>query len=200
MFAFLSKIIGAEVGASILLPLTIIVCTALLEDVTIIVVALLAADEFISVPFALVSLYLGIMLGDLLFYAVGSLIRTHPRLARYVEHDFSAALRSWLDQRYQVTVFSGHFVPGLRSTTYIASGFFRYPLRTYLPAAFAGGFVLEIALFTTAYWFGNLTRFIGPARWIIAILFVILLVLIGRHNLRAYRAQKDRAEPPGGAL
>lgn len=194
MFAFFSKLIGAEAGTVFLFPLTIIICAAITEDITTIVVALLAADGVIEESVAFTALYAGIMLGDLMLYGIGRLIRTHPKLARYIEHDFTARLKHWLDGRYRLTIFSGHFVPGLRSTTYIASGFFGYPLRAYLPSAFAGGFALLSALFSLAFWFGNLTRFFGPARWVIAVLFVIGLILVGRHNLRAYQTEQN-AEP-----
>lgn len=194
MFTFLSTLIGGEVGGIVLLPLTIIVCAIFLEDLTIVIVGLLAADGFISVPVAVVSLYTGIVLGDASLYALGWLARTHPRLARYIEHDSIAPLRFWLQHRYAFTVFSGHFVPGLRFTTYVASGFFRRPLSTYIPMAVAGGLVLLSVLFSLSYWFGSLTsKWVGPARWAIAVLFLVAIVLIGRHALLAYRAKKDEA-------
>lgn len=191
MFTFLSTLIGGGVGGVILLPLTIIVCTILIEDLTIVIVGLLAADGFIPIPVALVTLYTGIAAGDTLLYVLGRLARTHPRLARYVEHDFTAPLRFWLEHRYAFTVFSGHFVPGLRFTTYVASGFFRRPLTTYIPMAVAGGLVLLSVLFSLSYWFGSVTsKWVGPARWVIAVLFLVAIVLVGRHALLAYRAKK----------
>lgn len=197
MFTFLSTLIGGEVGGIVLLPLTIILCATLIEDLTIVIVGLLAADGFIPVPLALAALYTGIAIADASLYALGWLARTHPRLARYIEHDFTAPLRFWLEHRYAFTVFSGHLVPGLRFTTYVASGFFHRPLKTYVPMAIAGGLVLLSVLFSLAYWFGSLTsRWVGPGRWLIAIFFLVVLVLVGRHALLSYRARKAQTLPP----
>lgn len=191
MFLFLSQLLGHETGRLFVLPLTIIVCAMFLEDITTVIVGLLAADGFVPVPVAFLSLYVGATLGDITLYVAGLLARTHPWFGRFVEHDVSASLRSWLDRRYSFTVYSGHFVPGLRFTTYVASGFFRYPFKKYFPAALAGGLTLIAVLFTLSYWFGSLTtRWVGPARWIIALVFLAALVLIGRQGLAAYRERK----------
>lgn len=191
MLAFLSNFTGDTATSVLLLSLAIILCAVFLEDVTTVVVGVLAADALISMPIAFISLYIGIIIGDVMFYSIGWLARTHPRLAHYIEHDFTAPFRSWLEHRYAFKVFSGHFVPGFRSTTFVASGFFRFPLRTYIPMAMAGGLVLETTLFTISYWFGSFSsKWVGEVRWGIAILFLLVLFFIGRHNLLAYRSRK----------
>ena len=191
MFLFLSQLIGNEAGRMFVLPFTIAVCAIFLEDVTTVIVGLLAADGFVSVPVAFLSLYVGASIGDLTLYTMGRLARSFSKLGSLIEHDVSASLRAWLDRRYTFTVYSGHFVPGLRFTTYVASGFFHYPFKKYFPAALAGGFTLVSVLLFLSYWFGSLTtRWVGPARWFIAIAFLVALVLIGRHNLMSYREKK----------
>lgn len=198
MFAFLSHFAGDTVSSAVLLSLVIVLCASVLEDLTILVVGVLVADGIISVPIAFLSLYLGIILGDSLLYALGAFARTHPRLAHYIDHDFTAPFRSWLGNRYAFNIFSGHFVPGFRFTSYVASGFFRYPLATYLPTAFAGGLVLLTALFSLSYWFGSLTSgWVIHLRWGIAGAFLLILFFIGRHNLLAYRAGKIAADAAG---
>lgn len=193
MITSISLLIGGTVGSTLFLPLAIMLCAFVLEDVTTVVVGMLVADHLISLPVAFLSIYAGILAADSMLYALGWFARTHPRLARYIDHDFTAPFRSWLGNRYAFTVFSGHFVPGLRLTTYLASGFFRYPLSTYIPMAIAGGLVLETTLFFVSYWFGSFTAtWVGPARWGVAGVFLLTLFLIGRHNLLAYRAQKER--------
>lgn len=192
MFTFLSHFIGGEIGSTVLLPLAIILCALILEDLTIVIVGVLAADGILPIPVAVVSLYIGAALGDTALYALGSFARTHPRLAHYIDHDFTAPFRSWLEHGYAFKVFSGHFVPGFRFTTYVASGFFRYPLSTYIPMAIAGGLTLVTILFTISYWFGSVTSgVVSHARWGIAGAFLLILFFIGRHNLKAYRAKKN---------
>ncbi len=192
MFPSLSSFIGGTTDSTMLLLLVIILCAFLIEDVATVIVGVLAADGIISIPVAFISLYIGIFIGDAMLYSLGSLARTHPRLARYIDHDFTAPLREWLLHRYAFTVFSGHFVPGLRFTTYVASGFFRLPLSTYIPMAIAGGLVLLTTLFSISYWFGSITSgWVGHLRWGIAGIFLLTLFFIGRHNLLAYRTKRD---------
>src|SRR3989344_4273310 len=195
MFTFLSHFTGDTASGALLLSFAIILCAFLLEDFATVIVGVLAADGFISVPIALLSLYIGIAIGDTTLYSLGWIARTHPRLAHYIDHDFTAPFRSWLGNRYAFTGFSGHFVPGLRFTTFVASGFFRCPLSTYIPMAIAGGLILEATLFSVSYWFGSLTSgWVGPARWGIAGAFLLILFFIGRHNLLAYHAKKNELD------
>lgn len=195
MDVFLSHLIGGTVDSSVVLALAIILCVLFLEDLTIVIVGVLAADGTVSIPLALISLYTGMMIGDTALYALGSFARTHPRLAHYIDHDFTAPFRSWLEHKYAVKVFSGHFIPGLRFTTFAASGFFHLPFRTYLPMAFTGGLLVGVGLFSVSYWFGSITSgWVGHVRWGIAGAFLIALFFIGRHNLLAYRAKKEELE------
>lgn len=192
MFAFLSNFTGGTVSSEILLSIAIVLCAIFFEDITTFVVGILAADGLISIPTALISLYVGIAIGDTALYTLGAFARSHPRLAHYIDHDFTAPFRSWLEHKYAFKVFSGHFVPGLRFTTFVASGFFRFPLRTYIPTAIAGGVVLMATLFSVSYLFGSFSsKWVGEVRWGIAGIFLLVLFFIARHNIRIYRANRD---------
>lgn len=189
---FLSNFTASTINSEILLSLAIIVCAIFIEDVTTVVVGVLAADGLIAVPVAFISIYIGIAIGDTVLYSLGRLARTHQRLAHYIDHDFTAPFRSWLENNYSFKVFSGHFVPGLRFTTFVASGFFHFPLSKYIPMAIAGGLVLETILFSVSYWFGSFSsKWAGEVRWGIAGAFLLVLFFIARHNIRAYKANKD---------
>ncbi|MBI4066056.1 hypothetical protein HY412_02615 [Candidatus Kaiserbacteria bacterium] len=186
MSVFLTNFIDTALGSALLLPLVIIICALIFEDLTTVIVGILAADGFISVPIAMLSLYIGITLGDTMLYSIGALARTHPRLAHYIDHDFTASFRSWLENGYAFKILFGHFVPGFRFTTYAASGFFRFPLSSYIPMAIISGLILGTVLFSVSYWFGNATAgWVSHARWGIAIVFILALFFIGRRALRA---------------
>lgn len=188
MDLYISQLIGHDSGSGLLIAAAIVVCALFFEDLTSIAVGLLAAEGYLGVPTALCSLYIGIILGDALLYTIGVLARTFPRLARYGEHEYTAGFRRWFESRDTTLIFSGHFVPGLRFTTYIASGFFRRPLSTFIPTAVAGGLILGTLLFTVSYWLGNITMtWMRPARWGIALIFLLILFFIGRRNLTTYR-------------
>lgn len=192
LFSFLSSFIDSAVGNTSLLSLAIILGAIFLEDTTTVVVGVLAADGIIPAPFALISLYAGIIIGDVGLYCLGWLASTHPRLARYVDHDFVAPFRAWLETRFILTVFTARFIPGARLPTYTASGFFRSPLSVFLFATIGATSVWTTFLFTGSYWFGSLTSsWMGPARWGIALVFLLALFFIGRHNILSYQAKKD---------
>ena len=189
---FFLNLIGSAGDNLVLLSLVIILCAFIFEDLTTVIIGLLVADGMMPAPLALLSLYIGVASGDAVLYAVGSLARAYPRLARYVDHDFTTAFRSWLERRYTLIIFAGHFVPGLRFTTYFASGFFRHPLRLYIPPAIIGGLLFGTVLFFTAYWFGSVTsEWVGSLRWGIALAFLFALFLIGRYNFLPYSTKRD---------
>lgn len=192
MFPSISGFIGGNVDSTALLLLAIILCAFLIEDITTVIVGVLAADGIISVPVAFIFIYIGIIIGDTALYSLGAFARTHPRLARYINHDFTSPFRSWLENNYSFKVFSGHFVPGLRFTTFVASGFFRFSLSKYIPMAIAGGLILETILFSVSYWFGSFSsKWAGEVRWGIAAVFLLVLFFIARNNIRAYKANRD---------
>lgn len=188
MFIQLAHFIGHDSGSVFLLSLTIALCAILFEDLTTIIIGILAAEGMVSVPLALCALYSGIVVSDIALYSFGVIARTHPRLARFSEHRHSTRFRTWLESRYSALIFSAHFVPGLRFTTYVASGFYGRPLRSFVPIAVAGGVVLGTLLFTLSYWFGSVTAtWVRPVRWGIALLFIALLFLLGRRSLTTFR-------------
>lgn len=192
MSPIISSLIGGASGSSLLLALAIIVGVFFLEDTTVVIVGVLAADGVLTIPFALFSLYTGIILGDIILYCIGWLASTHPRLARFVDHDFVAPFRAWLESRFILTVFSARFIPGSRLPTYTASGFFRSPLSTFIATTTVATSIWTTVLFSASYWFGSLTSaWMGPVRWGIALSFLVALFFIGRHNLLAYRAKRD---------
>lgn len=192
MLPFLSNFIGESLGSVLLLSIVIILCTMVLEDLTTVVVGVLAADGMITVPIAILSLYAGVLLGDTAFYTIGRLARSHPRLAHYVEHDLIASLGAWLERRYVFTIFSARFIPGSRIPTYVTSGFFRTRFSTFFFTILAAISIWTTALFSVSYWFGSLTStWLLHARWGIALSVLLIFFFVARHNLLAYRAKKN---------
>ena len=193
-----TNLLGGVGDSHVLLALAIIVATFFLEDTTVIVVGLLAADGILSVPLALGSLYLGIIIADTCMFWLGYFARSHPRLGRYVDHDFIAPFRAWLETRFILTVFSARFIPGSRIPTYTASGFFRSSFPIFLMTIVSAMAIWTTFLFTASYLFGSLTSdWMKEIRWGVALTVLIALFLIARHNLRTYRVKKDSLNNAG---
>lgn len=190
--SFFSTLIVGSISSGALPPLAIILGVIFLEDTTTVIVGMLAADALITIPHGLISLYAGIIIGDIGLYCLGWLASTHPRLASYVDHDFVAPFRAWLENRFVLTVFTARFIPGARLPTYTASGFFRSPLSVFVATSIGATSIWTTFLFFISYWFGNVTSgWMGPARWGIAIAFLLALFFFARHNVLAYRAKRD---------
>lgn len=171
-------------GSLLLTALAIVAATAILEDPTTVLVGVLAASGFVPIPVALISLYIGIILGDTTLFGLGSLARSHPRFGKYVDHELIIPLRTWLETRFFLTVFSIRFIPGLRIPTYAASGYFRNSLTTFMLASASATIVWTTILFTASFWFGSLTHeWFGWARWGIAGAVLLALFFAARHNL-----------------
>ena len=194
-FILLSSLIDSAVGNIVVLPFIIILGALFSEDATSVILGILAADGVISIPVAFPALFVGIVLGDSGIYLLGRLASTHPRLERYVNHDFLAPFREWLTKRYVLTVFSACFIPGSRFLTYVACGFFRTRFSTFLLTAVAATSIWTTILFSASYWFGSFTSdWLAHLRWGIAAIFLLSIFFIGRHNLHAYRARKVALE------
>ncbi|MFA6407869.1 MAG: hypothetical protein WCW36_00105 [Candidatus Paceibacterota bacterium] len=192
VFPFVYHLIDSSIGSALSVSLAIFFGAIFLEDVTTVIVGLLAADGVIPIPIAIGSLYAGVIAGDISFYLIGLLASTHRRFGRYVDHDLVAPIRAWLETRFILTVFSARFIPGTRVATYTASGFFRSRFITFICTVIVATLIWITLLFSVAFWFGGATvAWLGPVRWVIAGVFLLALFFIGRHNVLTYRAKKD---------
>lgn len=188
----LASLITTDVGSTVFVSLAIILSGMVFEDITSIVIGVLASEGVVSVPLALGSLLVGIMLGDVALYLMGRWACASPFLSRYAHHEFTGSFRTWLERHYPAIIFSGHFVPGLRFATYSASGFFRRPLSSYIPLAIASGLLLGSGLFAIAYWFStSTTHWMRPVRWGLAAIVICILVVVSRNGYRALRTDES---------
>lgn len=192
MSPLISSLIGGAGSSALLLVLAIMLGVFFLEDTTVVIVGVLAADGVFSIPFALASLYAGIIFGDIGLYSIGRFASTHPRFAQYVDHKFVAPFRAWLETRFVLTVFTARFIPGARMPTYTASGFFHSPFSIFIATVTTATSIWTTFLFSASYWFGSFSSaWTGPVRWSIALIFLITLFFIGRHNLVSYQAKRE---------
>lgn len=174
-----------------LVPFGIIVGTFILEDATTIIVGVLAADGEVAIPLALVSLYLGIILGDFWLYSMGYLAANHKWARWFVNHERYEPVRSWLEERMEAAVFTSRFVPGMRLPTYTGAGFLKLPFRRFVAPVVVGTLIWTSLFFSASYAFGNLTAdILGPWRWPAAI--AIILGWLALNQWRIHRAAKRR--------
>src|SRR3984885_7269346 len=101
----------------------IILGTFILEDAATVAAAMQVEDGGLPAWLALVSLYAGIVLGDLGLYGLGRLSAHVAWIARQLPPHRQEAIRAWISGRIFKVVLVSRFLPGLRLPTYTTCGF-----------------------------------------------------------------------------
>ncbi len=169
----------------ILQAVLIILGTFILEDAATVLAAMQAESGAIPIPVALVSLYAGIVLGDLGLYALGALSARVRWISRLVPPHRMRQGREWLDGRVFKVVFISRFIPGLRLPTYTACGFLGADWRRFALAAVLATLVWTSLLFGVSLKVGMLLmQYLGAWRWLGGIGFALAIVVLGRTAAR----------------
>lgn len=163
----------------------IVLGTFVLEDAATVVAAMQAASGAIPVPVAVLSLYAGIILGDLGLYGIGALSARSPWIARLVPPSRRRQGRDWLDGRVFRVVFVSRFIPGMRLPTYTACGFLHAGLGRFALAAIVATVIWTSLLFGISLKIGAvLMNYLGVWRWAGAAGLAVVIFLAGRTAVR----------------
>jgi len=117
--------------------------TLISEDLACIAAGMLASEEVISLPWALVAPFLGIYLGDIGLYAIGriggiGLLRRVP--FRWMISEQQVIQAEKLFEEYGGTIiFSSRLLPGSRLPIYAAAGVLNYPALRFSVFMFLAG-------------------------------------------------------------
>jgi len=181
-----NALLQAGLSHPLFLPAVIILATFILEDATTILVGVWAATGNLSPETALLSLYIGIVLGDFGLYASGRLASMPRWGARIARHDRLLPFREWLENRLVLATFTVRFLPGLRLPAYTATGFFGMPFRRFALTVMLATAIWTTGLFAAAYFFGAATAdLLGSWRWPLCLIPIAMLFLIGRWSRRS---------------
>lgn len=169
----------------------IIAGTFILEDGATVAAAMQAAGGKLPIAVALLSLFVGIVLGDLGLYGLGWLGARVRWLARLLPPQRKAMIRGWLAGRVFKVVFVCRFLPGLRLPTYTTCGFLGADIRQFTLGAVVATTIWTSLLFGLSLLVGNfLMEHLGAWRWAGAAGFVVFIILAGR--FAASRMQSEQ--------
>ncbi len=155
--------------------------TFILEDAATVAAAMQVEDGALPVWLALISLYAGIVLGDLGLYALGRLSAHIPWIARQLPPHRQETIRAWIDGRIFKVVLGSRFLPGLRLPTYTTCGFVGADLRQFTLAAIIATGAWTTLLFSTSLRVGHfLMDHLGAWRWAGAAGFAVFIIVAGR--------------------
>ena len=159
----------------------IILGTFILEDAATAAAALSVQSGVVPFPVALISLYLGIVLGDLGLYGLGKLAASFAWARRLVPAPRQQRSRAWLDKHVFKVVFISRFLPGARLPTYTACGFLGANLTQFTLAAIGATLIWTSALFLLSMRVGKfLLEQAGTWRWVGALGFLVVIAVAGR--------------------
>jgi len=176
-------------GTALLLFLSIIALSYLLEDVAIVSAALIASDGLLSLPAALLAIFVGIASGDLGLYLIGALAnRSRALRYRLLRHKSMKVVRRRLLRNSLANIFIIRFIPGLRSVGYTFCGFFRVNIFRFLVAVLLATALWTAVIFTLIYQIGAspwLTD--SPFKWVLVPIALVLLWWVNRRQMRPVR-------------
>jgi membrane protein DedA with SNARE-associated domain len=169
----------------------IILGTFILEDAATVAAAMQVEDGTLSPWLALVSLYAGIVLGDLGLYGLGRLSAHVPWIARQLPPHRQETIRAWISGRIFKVVLVSRFLPGLRLPAYTTCGFVRADLRQFALAVVIATICWTSMLFGVSLRIGEvLMDHFGAWRWAGGAGFVVFIIVAGR--LAAFSLQSRR--------
>jgi membrane protein DedA with SNARE-associated domain len=159
----------------------IIIGTFILEDAATVAAAMQVEAGAVPLWVALISLYIGIVAGDLGLYGLGRLSAQIPWIARHLPPQRQETIGAWISGRIFKVVLVSRFLPGLRLPTYTTCGFVGADLRQFTLAAVVATGAWTSLLFAASLKVGHfLMDHLGAWRWAGAAGFVIFIIVAGR--------------------
>ena len=167
----------------------ILLGTFVLEDAATILAAMDVQVGQVTLAVALVSLYVGIVLGDLGLFGLGRLASVTPWAKRWAPAERFGQSRDWLQTHLVKIVFISRFLPGARLPTYTACGYFRTNLGHFALAAIGATLIWTTLLFGVSLHLGRyMAEHLGVWRWAGMAGFALTVVLAGRLAARLQQA------------
>ena len=192
LFGTVASLLAGAGHSHLLQAITIVLGTFLLEDATTVLVAMQAESGDLSAALALMSLFAGIVLGDLGLYGLGRLSASCRWVARLVPPNRQEVIRAWLSGQVFRVVLVSRFLPGMRLPSYTTCGFLGVNLRQFVAAAIVATLCWTSLLFGVSMKVGQiLIDHFGAWRWAGAAGFVLCVIIGGRLAARGMHAVRQ---------
>jgi membrane protein DedA with SNARE-associated domain len=117
------------------LAASIFIGTLVYEDGATVLAATLSASGRLDPALGLLSAFVGIWVGDIALYALGSTFGRYTakssRLQRFLKPELFAKAQAWFARHGSLALVMSRAVPGSRLPLYLAAGALRLPLRQF---------------------------------------------------------------------
>lgn len=174
------------------LALSVFLFTFAYEDGATLLAAALAAAGRLDVRLGLLSAFLGIWIGDIGLYALGSSLGRRAMqsrwLGRFLPAERLAKAEMWFARRGALTIIMSRFVPGSRLGLYVAAGVLKHPARRFATLTGVCSAIWVSSIFVLWHFTPRSSFGSGKtAPWILAIVGMLLPWLVGKIAVSAFR-------------
>jgi membrane protein DedA with SNARE-associated domain len=126
------------------------------EDAAIIAAAFSTVEHQLPVWMAYVSVYLGVIAGDVLIYGLGHFAQKNRWLRSRIIGPKVERIRLWLENHLVRVLILCRITPGLLFPTFVACGWFRIPFRRFAVVSILAGALYSSVVLTIVIVFGDL--------------------------------------------
>ena len=152
--------------------------TFLHEDAAILAAAFSTVEHKLPVWMAYVSVYLGIVTGDILIYGLGHFAQKNRWLRSKIIGPKVERIRLWLETHLVRVLILCRITPGLLFPTFVACGWFRIPFFRFATVSILAGAVYSSVVLTLVVLFGDLVlNHLGYWAWGALALLVVAFAL-----------------------
>ncbi len=152
--------------------------TFLHEDAAILAAAFSTVEHKLPVWMAYVSVYLGIVTGDILIYGLGHLAQQNRWLRSKIIGPKVERVRLWLDTHLVRVLVLCRITPGLLFPTFVACGWFRIPFARFATVSILAGAIYSSIVLTVVILFGDLVlNHLGYWAWGLAAVILVAWAL-----------------------
>jgi membrane protein DedA with SNARE-associated domain len=152
--------------------------TFLHEDAAIFAAAFSTVEDQVPKWMAYLSVYFGIVVGDLLIYALGHFAQKNKWLRSKIIGPKVERLRLWLETHLVRVLILCRITPGLLFPTFVACGWFRIPFVRFATVSILAGAVYSSIVLTLVILFGGLVlNHLGYWAWGVAALIIVAIAV-----------------------
>ena len=148
------------------------------EDAAILAAAFSRVEHQLPLPMAYLSVYLGIVVGDLLIYGLGHMAQRNAWLKSKIIGPRVEKLRQWLESNMVHVLVICRITPGLLFPTFVACGWFKLSFKRFAVVSILSGAIYSSIVLTIVIFFGKLVlEHLGVWSWGVVLAVVVLLAL-----------------------
>ncbi len=129
------------------------------EDVTLIAAGLLAGNEQISLPGALIAGFFGVLAGDTILFFIGqkygNAVFKWPVFRKIFTEERIATSKEQIRTHAKKICFAARFMPGLRAPIFLTAGIMKVPFKTFIFQDGLAALISVPAWILLGYWFSD---------------------------------------------